>query len=251
MIGHFLTDTGLVRSHNEDAGGIYTNDHGQMLVMVADGMGGHRAGDVASSIATSFLHQKWDETGFIPSPDDAEKWLEEGIQEANQKIFQHAIEHEECKGMGTTIVAAIIGDDFASVAHVGDSRCYVSNSYGFTQVTEDHSLVNELVRSGQISPEDAEHHPRKNVLLKALGTSERVDVDIKSIEWEEDNYLILCSDGLSNKVSDDELHQYMIESESIEEAAKQLITLANERGGEDNITLALIHYDESTKEGES
>lgn len=208
-------------------------------------------GDVASSIATSFLHQKWDETGFIPSPDDAEKWLEEGIQEANQKIFQHAIEHEECKGMGTTIVAAIIGDDFASVAHVGDSRCYVSNSYGFTQVTEDHSLVNELVRSGQISPEDAEHHPRKNVLLKALGTSERVDVDIKSIEWEEDNYLILCSDGLSNKVSDDELHQYMIESESIEEAAKQLITLANERGGEDNITLALIHYDESTKEGES
>lgn len=251
MIGHFLTDTGLVRSHNEDAGGIYTNNHGQMLVMVADGMGGHRAGDVASSIATSFLHQKWDETGFIPSPDDAEKWLEEGIQEANQKIFQHAIEHEECKGMGTTIVAAIIGDDFASVAHVGDSRCYVSNSYGFTQVTEDHSLVNELVRSGQISPEDAEHHPRKNVLLKALGTSERVDVDIKSIEWEEDNYLILCSDGLSNKVSDDELHQYMIESDSIEEAAKQLITLANERGGEDNITLALIHYDESTKEGES
>ncbi|MBO8155288.1 MAG: Stp1/IreP family PP2C-type Ser/Thr phosphatase [Bacillaceae bacterium] len=251
MIGHFLTDTGLVRSHNEDSGGIYTNDHHQILAIVADGMGGHRAGDVASRIAVSFLHNKWKENDLITSPEQAEKWLEEGIKKANQKIFQHAVENEDCKGMGTTIVAAIFGEDFATVAHVGDSRCYLSNSYGFSQVTEDHSLVNELVRSGQITPEDAEHHPRKNVLLKALGTEEKIEVDINTIGWEPGNYLMLCSDGLSNKVSDEELHQNVIESDTLEDAASQLITLANERGGEDNITLALIHYEESLKEGES
>ncbi|WP_093136403.1 Stp1/IreP family PP2C-type Ser/Thr phosphatase [Salinibacillus kushneri] len=250
MLGNFLTDTGHVRSHNEDSGGIYFNQENQMLAIVADGMGGHSAGDVASSLATTELHTRWSNTKEISSPEQAQAWLNDEIKEVNQIILQYAIDHEECKGMGTTIVAAVCTDYFITIAHIGDSRCYLSNSHGFAQVTEDHSLVNELVRTGQLSPEDAEHHPRKNVLLKALGTEERVDIDIKTISWEPKNYLVLCSDGLTNKVEDHELHQYIIEADSIEDSMKKLIDLANERGGEDNISLAIVQNSPQQKEGE-
>ncbi|MRG85449.1 Stp1/IreP family PP2C-type Ser/Thr phosphatase [Salinibacillus xinjiangensis] len=250
MLGKFLTDTGHVRSHNEDSGGIYENKQKQILAIVADGMGGHSAGDVASSLATTELHKRWKETDSITSPEQAQAWLEKHIKEANQTIFRYAIEHEECKGMGTTVVAAICTEEFITIGHIGDSRCYLSNSHGFTQVTEDHSLVNELVKTGQLSPEDAEHHPRKHVLLKALGTEESIEIDTKTIGWEENNYLILCSDGLTNKVEDDELHQFVVESDSIDEALNKLVNLANERGGEDNISLSIVQNIPLTKEGE-
>ncbi|QHS22200.1 Stp1/IreP family PP2C-type Ser/Thr phosphatase [Virgibacillus sp. MSP4-1] len=250
MLGNFLTHTGHVRSHNEDSGGIYFNQQNQMLAIVADGMGGHSAGDVASSLATTELHNRWKNTAFITSPDEAQTWLEDQIRDINQIILQYAIDHEECKGMGTTIVAAVCADEFITIAHIGDSRCYLSNSNGFSQVTEDHSLVNELVRTGQLSPEDAEHHPRKNVLLKALGTEKDVEIDTKTITWDSGNYLVLCSDGLTNKVEDHELHQYIIEADSIEESMRSLIDLANERGGEDNISLAIVQNSPQEKEGE-
>ncbi len=251
MNGYFLTDKGQVRSHNEDAGGIFFNQHHQFLAVVADGMGGHRAGDVASNIATTSIHKRWLEAEKIETPDDAEKWLNEQIKEINKEVFQHAVDHEECQGMGTTIVASIGTDEFVTVAHIGDSRCYLANEFGFKQVTEDHSLVNELVRTGQISTQDAEHHPRKNVLLKALGTEEETSVDVKTIGWTEDNKLLLCSDGLSNKMSDDELIEFVEEPLPLEQAAEKLIQFANERGGEDNISLVLVHYDEPMEEGAS
>lgn len=251
MNGYFLTDKGQVRSHNEDAGGIFYNQHNQFLAVVADGMGGHRAGDVASQIATSSIHKKWLEAEKIETPDEAEKWLNEQIQKINKEVFQHAIENEECQGMGTTIVASIGTDEFVSVAHIGDSRCYLANEHGFKQVTEDHSLVNELVRTGQISTQDAEHHPRKNVLLKALGTEEETSVDVRTIGWVEDDKLLLCSDGLSNKVTDDELIEFVKDPLPLEQAAGKLIHFANERGGEDNISLVLVHYDEPVEEGAS
>ncbi len=251
MLGKFLTDTGHVRSHNEDSGGIFFNLDHQILAVVADGMGGHSAGDVASKLVTTTLHNEWEKTESLTSPEDTEKWLQDNIQLANKKVFQYALEHEECRGMGTTVVAAICTKEFITIGHIGDSRCYLSNAYGFTQVTEDHSLVNELVRSGQLSKEDAEHHPRKHVLLRALGTEESITVDVKTISWEEQNYLLLCSDGLTNKVEDSELHQYLIESNSIEECVHTLINLANERGGEDNISIAIIQNIPREKEGES
>ncbi|WP_174495553.1 Stp1/IreP family PP2C-type Ser/Thr phosphatase [Salirhabdus euzebyi] len=250
MLGSFLTDTGHVRSHNEDAGGIYLNKDRQILAIVADGMGGHSAGDVASALVTASLHKEWEKVGRIGSPEEAEEWLSEQIKIANRDILNYAIEHEECRGMGTTVVAAICASDFITIGHIGDSRGYLSNSHGFKQITEDHSLVNELVRSGQLSKEDAEHHPRKHVLLKALGTEEKVGIDVKTIGWEENNYLLLCSDGLTNKVEDNELHQYIIEEDSIEESCNKLINLANERGGEDNITLAIVQNSPQKKEGE-
>ncbi|MBH0229125.1 Stp1/IreP family PP2C-type Ser/Thr phosphatase [Halobacillus yeomjeoni] len=250
MNGYFLTDQGKVRNHNEDAGGIFYNQSGQVLAVVADGMGGHRAGDVASEMATSHLHKKWQEVDALNSPEHSEEWLRGAIEVVNDEIKEYAEQHEECHGMGTTVVAAVCTDNFVTIGHIGDSRIYMANEYGFKRLTEDHSLVNELVKSGQISYEEAEHHPRKNVLLKALGTEAKVSADISTLEFEPDNRLLLCSDGLTNKVHEEELSHLSNFEGDWKEYGRQLIDLANERGGEDNITLAVVHFDErDVKEG--
>ncbi|MFJ7746989.1 Stp1/IreP family PP2C-type Ser/Thr phosphatase [Peribacillus sp. NPDC097295] len=242
----FKTDRGKVRQHNEDNGGIFMNPEGVRLAIVADGMGGHRAGDVASGMTIDLLKKRWEESTDIETATDAEEWLRRHILIVNQLLFEHAEANIECKGMGTTIVAAICTDKFSTIANIGDSRCYLCNESGFKQITEDHSLVNELVRSGQITKEDAEHHPRKNVLLRALGTELQVEMDITTIIFEEQDMLLLCSDGLTNKVSESELEEMINNGQSLEEKAQSLIELANNYGGEDNITLVLVQFfDES------
>jgi len=245
-----MTDRGKIRQHNEDNGGIFVNQAGQRLAIVADGMGGHRAGDVASEMATITLKEIWEKTNEISTPEQAESWIREQIYQVNQHIFQHAQTHDECEGMGTTIVAAICTNKFTTIANIGDSRCYMFNEIGFKQITEDHSLVNELVRSGQISKEDAEHHPRKNVLTRALGTELAVEMDIKTITFEEGDLLLLCSDGLSNKVKEEELGEKLKEDSSLEIKASHLIELANDNGGEDNITLVIVEFYETSESGE-
>ncbi|MFZ3576555.1 Stp1/IreP family PP2C-type Ser/Thr phosphatase [Virgibacillus sp. DJP39] len=250
MKGQYATDQGRVRNHNEDAGGIFKNNYNQYLSIVADGMGGHQAGDVASQMATSIIEEKWQETDQISKPEEAEMWLKATIEQVNKEIYEKSIKEESCKGMGTTVVTVIHTQDFVTVAHIGDSRCYLKNEAGFSQITEDHSLVNELVRSGQISNEDAEHHPRKNVLLKALGTEEVIYPDIQTVTWETDNMILLCSDGLSNKVSDSELQSFITGDESLVDKVQGLIALANERGGEDNISLVIVHHELLMEEGE-
>ncbi|WP_099158044.1 Stp1/IreP family PP2C-type Ser/Thr phosphatase [Virgibacillus ndiopensis] len=250
MKGQFLTDRGQIRSHNEDSGGIFYNRDGQLLAIIADGMGGHQAGDVASEMATSIVQKKWIASDELHSPEETEEWLTKTVVEMNKTIYDHSLQSEECQGMGTTAVIAICTEEFVSTAHVGDSRIYIYNENGFKQVTEDHSLVNELVRSGQISKEDAEHHPRKNLILKALGTEENVIADIQSIGWEHGDRLLLCSDGLTNKVSDEELSNFIKLDNDINETAKKMIDLANELGGEDNISLIIVQHDAPQEEGE-
>src|SRR5690554_3702703 len=164
MEAYFVTDQGQVRGHNEDSGGIYYNPSGQLLAVIADGMGGHQAGDIASEMAVSMIKKGWKEGAELKFPDEAETWLHEILLHVNHEIFTLASEKEELAGMGTTIVVAINCGDFLTIAHIGDSRCYLQNENGFKQITEDHSLVNELVRTGQISKEDAEQHPRKNIV---------------------------------------------------------------------------------------
>lgn len=251
MKGQFFTDQGQVRNHNEDAGGIAYNQNNQMQAIVADGMGGHQAGDVASEMATLIIQDKWTANNEVTSPEETEAWLQEALNDINNAIFDKSKSKKECQGMGTTVVTAICTNDFVTVAHIGDSRCYLLNKNGFKQITEDHSLVNELVRTGQINKDDAEQHPRKNVLLKALGTEESITADTQTIGWETGDKLLLCSDGLTNKVSDEELSQYTQSGEEPEEAGKELIKLANERGGEDNISFIIVHHDSTGKEGES
>lgn len=240
----FMTDRGKIRLHNEDNGGIFINPDGQRLAIVADGMGGHRAGDVASDMTIKHIKNLWEQSPRIHTPEEAEKWLKKAVAEVNVQLFQHSVSNSECEGMGTTIVSAICTDLFATVVNIGDSRCYLLNESGFKQLTEDHSLVNELVRSGQISREDAEHHPRKNVLLRALGTEENVEMDLKTITFEEGDALLLCSDGLSNKVSQDEMESIIKNELPLEEKAAEFISRANQYGGEDNITLAIVEYQE-------
>ncbi len=246
----FLTDRGKVRQHNEDNGGVFLNRSGQQLAMVADGMGGHRAGDVASEITMMKLKEKWEETDEIMTAEQAENWFRDHINQVNMIVFQHAQDHVECEGMGTTIVAVVITETFSTIAHIGDSRCYILNEAGFSQITEDHSLVNELVRTGQISKEDAENHPRKNVLTRALGTEVFVDMDVKTIVIEEDDMLLLCSDGLSNKVNEVEIASTLKSEKSIKEKAATLVDLANEYGGEDNISLVIVEFTSNKSYGE-
>ncbi|EEM46548.1 Stp1/IreP family PP2C-type Ser/Thr phosphatase [Bacillus cereus group sp. MYBK249-1] len=244
----FLSDKGKVRQHNEDSAGVFHNLDGNVLAVVADGMGGHRAGDVASSMAIQLFHDYWKQTHNMNEPKKVEQWLHTSVGIINERIYEYAQQNAECNGMGTTLIIAVCTPNFVTIGHIGDSRCYMVSEGEMTLVTEDHSLVNELVKHGEISKEDAEYHPKKNVLLRALGTEEKVGLDVKTLVIEEDDQLLLCSDGLSNKVSIDDMRQILQLNEQLEGKGQCLIQLANDRGGEDNITLVLIDYAGSTNE---
>lgn len=250
MKGQFLTHTGQIRSHNEDSGGVFYNSSGQLLAVIADGMGGHQAGDVASQMATQLMQEAWEKSDQLSSPDEAEKWLSESVTRINNSVYEHALNNEECFGMGTTLVGVACMEDFTTIAHIGDSRCYMSNENGFKQVTEDHSFVNALVQSGEISKDDARNHPKKNVVLKALGTENHIEPDIRTVCLESDNKILLCSDGLTDKVNDEELQELLQVEDGAQEIGNRMIDLANERGGEDNISLVLLYHDTPGKEGD-
>ncbi|MFF2445895.1 Stp1/IreP family PP2C-type Ser/Thr phosphatase [Neobacillus sp. NPDC058068] len=245
----YRTDRGRIRQNNEDSVGTFVNRDGHRLAIVADGMGGHRAGDVASNMTLTHLQEMWEESEGIQTADQAEAWLKTHILHVNKLLFEHANNNSECEGMGTTIEAVIATQLFSTLAHIGDSRCYILNDTGFQQLTEDHTLVNELVRTGQISKEDAEHHPRKNVILRALGTEPDVKIDIKTIMFEEGDFLLLCSDGLSNKVNEAFMATILQNEDFLEQKASTLIDMANENGGEDNITLIILEFDDEIERG--
>ncbi|MFC2950157.1 Stp1/IreP family PP2C-type Ser/Thr phosphatase [Virgibacillus sediminis] len=250
MKGKFLTDTGRVRSHNEDAGGVFYNTAGQCLAVIADGMGGHRAGDVASRMATSLLEEKWLKSGTFHEPEKTEEWLTQTVDEINHAIYTRSQEIEECHGMGTTIVITVFAEEFVTIAHIGDSRCYRIYEGNFQQITEDHSLVNALVQSGQITKDEAQNHPRKNVVLKALGTEAEVSADIKTLSFESGSIFLLCTDGLTDKVMDEEIAEQFKSGSGLDEIGQQLIDLSNDRGGEDNISLIFLQQDTPVKAGE-
>jgi PPM family protein phosphatase len=232
------TDVGKVRQHNEDAVAVVESGE-YVLAVVADGMGGHRAGDTASRLACETLV-----TGFYDmkkplARDEVTVWLEKAAAEANTNIFEYQKVHPECRGMGTTLTAALSTADFTAYANAGDSRIYIYGENELRQVTEDHSLVEELVRRGEISVEEAEKHPQKHVLTRALGTEKTIMVDTGIIEWQEKDTILLCSDGLTNKLPAEEIEE-VLQKYSIMEIPGLLIDKANERGGEDNITAAAV-----------
>lgn len=249
VISIFKTDKGRVRRQNEDSGGIFINKTGTSLAVIADGMGGHNAGEVASQITVNSLQELWEKTEGAITPEQAESWYLDNISSINNKIFELSKSNPEYEGMGTTVVAAICTDMFATIANIGDSRCYIMNDIGFKQLTEDHSFVNALIKTGQISREEAELHPRKNFLMKALGTEQKIEMDIKTIAFEEGDKLLLCSDGLSNKVSIEEMEKLLKEDKPLNEKAEIFIQIANQNGGEDNISLAIIEYDACSESG--
>ncbi|MGD7043634.1 Stp1/IreP family PP2C-type Ser/Thr phosphatase [Jeotgalibacillus proteolyticus] len=243
MQSAFISDQGKVRRLNEDAGGIYLHPQGHLLAVVADGMGGHRAGDVASKMAVDKLQGLWMDSPAIIKPIDAERWLQSSIENINENLHLYAKANKDCEGMGTTIVAAICTDEFVTIGNVGDSRGYIiSQASKIRQVTEDHSFVNALVQSGEITKQDAEHHPRKNLLLKSLGSDGLVKPSISTITIDDGNIILLCSDGLSNKLDETILADTITQAISLNERASKLVDIANHNGGEDNITIAAVEY---------
>ncbi|MGM8214420.1 Stp1/IreP family PP2C-type Ser/Thr phosphatase [Bacillaceae bacterium W0354] len=240
MEARFKSDIGKVRQVNEDSGGIYFNQANQMLAAIADGMGGHKAGDVASQLVSNFLKDLWEKTDKFTTEESIAHWLEQAIKETNTHVLEQAQHKEECIGMGTTVVVAVFFEDRAIVGHVGDSRLYYISEDEIIQITEDHSFVQELVKTGEITAEEAEAHPKKNVLLRAVGTEENINVDLNTFSIQSNSYILMCSDGLSNKLTTDEMLTTVRSDKNLEQKIDELIEIANKRGGEDNISVILV-----------
>lgn len=235
-----LSHVGLVRKNNEDNSCICDDIR---LLAVADGMGGHKAGEIASRLALEALveYLRDHRDHLVADPEQA---LVQGFKVANRAVYDLARKDgEKFYGMGTTITAMIPQDDKIIVAHVGDSRAYKVSNNNIKLLTTDHSLVNELVKSGGITPEEAERHPQKNVLTRAIGTSPDVEVDVNIEPVSKGDIVVLCTDGLSNMVNLDEIKKMSETQESLQERVKHLTEMALDRGGEDNITVILYQVD--------
>ncbi len=240
MKSFYLTDAGKVRDHNEDSVIIVKNSNDDYLMAVADGMGGHSAGEVASSIAISYLGKHFNETFLNMSKVDSVNWIRDCVNEINTLIFQYEKNHPESKGMGTTLVMAILTKDYLLFGNIGDSSGFVMKDDTLHKVTYDHTLVNLLVSAGELTKEEAKDHPKKNVLMKALGASTKVDVDIFDCDMEIDE-IMLCSDGLTNMLEQQQIEKVLLSDDlDIEEKVIRLIRKANNRGGTDNISVAYL-----------
>ncbi len=236
---YYMTDTGKVRDHNEDSVVITENMNGEVLLTVADGMGGHNAGEVASSIAITNIGKRFRSLSSIGNKEDAINWLKETVNETNILIYNYTIDHPESTGMGTTLVLALLTQDFLLFGNIGDSSGFVLKNKKIHKITNDHTLVNMLVKSGELTEEEAKEHPRKNVLMKALGNEKAVDMDIFEVETDVDG-ILLCSDGLTNMLDFDQIEKVLNEDLTLEEKAIKLIYKCNNRGGTDNISVAYL-----------
>ncbi len=242
MLTYYQTDPGKVRSHNEDSVAIVENQNGEHLVVVADGMGGHKAGEVASSLAVNELSKRFSELSSIGTKEEAVVWLKEIIDEINIKILKYAEEHVDATGLGTTCVCSIITDDFLLFGNIGDSSGYVYKNGKLYKVTKDHTLVNILLENGELTESAAKVHPQKNVLMKALGAAEKIDMDIFDVERDVSG-VFLCSDGLTNMLTPEQVEKILNdENLDIEEQVNKMIMKANMRGGTDNITVAYVRF---------
>lgn len=239
MKAYYITDTGKVRTHNEDSVMIVQNLSGEYLMVVADGMGGHKAGEIASSIVVNGLTDKFKKLETIGEKQDAVNWIRKNANELNEAIFKYTDEFEESKGMGTTLVLAIVTNNYILFGNVGDSSGFVMKKGVLYKVTKDHTLVNLLVETGELTPEEAENHPRKNVLMRALGANNPIDVDIFDVDMGSDA-ILLCSDGLTNMLTNAQIEKVLNSDLSLEERIVKLIRKSNLRGGTDNVSIAYL-----------
>jgi serine/threonine protein phosphatase PrpC len=231
----FLSDVGRVRSVNQDEVGEFVNGSGARLVVVADGMGGHAGGEVASSTSVQTIGEYFGSSNEAPAV-----LLRGAFEAANERVFRMGNERPDLFGMGTTAVAVLLGaDGTAWVAHVGDSRAYRLHLGELERLTDDHSWVQEQVRMERITPEEAEVHPRRNALLRSIGVDPGVEVDVRQVQIEAGDRLLLCSDGLWGEV-DDQTIAGVLASEDPQQGVRRLVELANQAGGHDNVTVAVV-----------
>ncbi|NNB92105.1 Stp1/IreP family PP2C-type Ser/Thr phosphatase [Corallococcus exiguus] len=243
------THVGMKRNHNEDNYLVLPEEN---LMVVADGMGGHSSGEIASRIAVDELGEFFrltskDQDATWPFKMDKQRNYDEnrlatGIKLANARIFERATVDTKYKGMGTTIVSVHFAENGVYVGHVGDSRVYFFRGGILQQVTEDHSLLNDYLKAKKLTPEEIENFPHKNVIVRALGMKEQVQVDVTRVDPLENDVFLLCSDGLSGMITDAQMQDILSRTPELEKACGQLIDLANAAGGNDNVTCVLARY---------
>lgn len=249
MKSYGSTNVGLVRKVNEDA--FYCQqqfENGKPYIcVVADGMGGHNAGEVASSMAISqvidFIGKNADKLEDI-NLDGYKNLIKDAFLYANKNIYKKSMESKEYIGMGTTLTTVLIIDDSMIVGHVGDSRVYFIRNHSIRKITDDHSYVAELIKNGTIKPEEANNHPQKNLITRAVGTGKNIEVDIDVFNVNDGDFIVMCTDGLSNLVEKDKIFDVVISDTSLKEKCSHLISLANSKGGYDNITVVVIEINE-------
>lgn len=232
------TSVGKVRPVNEDAFFVSPPDEsGSLLAVVADGMGGHNAGEIASSEAINVIKDV-----VLDNEHNAKEMLIQAITSANSTVYNMSLDKQALFGMGTTITACVIEKDKVTAAQVGDSRLYLIRDGMIIQITKDHSLVEMLIENGSITKEDAKHHPQKNVITRAIGTDKEVSADIYEFSICEGDIILLCSDGLVNMVEDEKILSVITRTKNFEETADKLVCEAENAGGSDNITVILIKF---------
>ena len=244
MKSFYLTDAGKVRDHNEDSVVITKNEAGYALMAIADGMGGHSAGEVASSIAITHLSKMFNDNFLNLEKVQAVNWLRDTVIEINDLIFDYADKHPESKGMGTTLVVALVTSKYVLFGNIGDSSGFVIKNEKLHKVTYDHTLVNLLLKAGELTEEEAKDHPKKNVLMKALGANNPIDIDIFDCDMDIDS-ILLCSDGLTTMLDNEQIEKVLLSDIGIEDKVIKLIRKSNNRGGSDNISVAYLELKES------
>lgn len=241
---YYITDPGKVRERNEDSVSIVENGAKEILMLVADGMGGHKDGEVASSIALNLITERFKNISSVGNKEDAINWIQSTVSEANAEIFKYVANHPESQGMGTTLVLSILTPSFLLIGNIGDSSGYIYKDKKIYKITVDHTLVNLLVKSGELTEEEAKNHPKKNVLMKALGSSTTVDMDIFDVDANVGG-IFLCSDGLTNMLDDNQIAKVLSGDGDIKNKLEKLVFKANNRGGNDNISIAYLLREDS------
>lgn len=244
MKSFYLTDTGKVRDHNEDSLIILENSNHEYLLAVADGMGGHSSGEVASSIAIKHLSKMFNDNFLGLGKVQAVNWLRDTVIEINDLIFDYVADNFGTKGMGTTLVVALVTKEYILFGNIGDSSGFVMKNKKLHKVTYDHTLVNLLLKAGELTESEAKEHPKKNVLMKALGANNPIDIDIFDCDMDIDS-ILLCSDGLTNMLDNEQIEKVLLSDLDIEDKVIKLIRKSNNRGGNDNISIAYLDLKES------
>jgi protein phosphatase len=231
---------GRFRETNEDVTGHFNNRTDQTLLLIADGMGGHEHGEVASQFVHDKIKAAWEVKNLF-NIDEAERFLKDLVEKTNRALYDFQEEEPKYKGMGTTLVLVAVIDSLLLVLSVGDSRAYVMNNRKIEQVTEDHTFVNVLVQSGEITPEEALNHPRRNLITRAMGTEAMIQADVFRLRARQYDYVVLSTDGLTDTVRKEEIHQQMYTtSSSLEQKADSLVKLAEDKESKDNISLVIL-----------
>lgn len=237
----YQSSTGKVRDKNEDAVGKFENKRGLILALITDGIGGNNAGEVASQMVVTHIGSSFEKTE-IDSLADIKDWFIKKLAQENAAILNQSNTDRRLKGMGTTMVAALIDGNESLIANIGDSRGYVLSEKKLTQITEDHSYVNELVKHGDLTPDQAKNNPYKNIITKSLGINDDATADFKHYQIKENDQILLCTDGLTNMVDDPEIERILAMDEDLQSKCNLLLSLANQNGGLDNITVLVARY---------